>query len=65
MEPEKRDEMPPSIRTAMEDAFREWYGLNDRAIYDGDTGDVFQLFCMLKTVLAKWPMVSSETPKEF
>jgi hypothetical protein len=56
-------EITPEIIRAMEEAFRNWHGANDRAIHDGDTGDVIQLFDMLRTAMAKASISSPEAPK--
>ena len=44
---------------AARNAFREWLSANDRLLQDGDTGDVVQLFLMLKAAFAKSRISSS------
>lgn len=38
----------------MREAFRAWLKVNDRYLHDGDTGDVAQLYLMLRETSPKY-----------
>ncbi len=58
-------EIGPSVRAALEKAFLDWYGLNSGAIlYDGDCGDVLELYHSLSIAFANAVRSSLEAPND-
>ena len=53
----------PSIRNALDDAFREWYADNYHALSLGGVGDTVTLAAMLMAACAKPFKSSSDAPK--
>lgn len=55
-------DLTPAQIAALKEAFWDWYGLNDRSLYDGDTGDVAQLYHMLRMAAANSIKEEIEAP---